>query len=324
MAAIAAFAFAGLSLASAALPADENETAGELTADVISSKKTFTVTIFNAWAMTIGTELGDKTFCIAALMAMRYNRAFVFAGAMGALFVMTGLSVAIGYAVPTLLPRQYTHYAAAILFFYFGAKLIKEAKEMSEAGTDAEKSSELKEAEEELGFSSSSSSSADNVGNNDNGASQPSEVVVIVSDKEEEKSSLIDPSGKSGKSAMGPRLAVISSAFAGGLSLKTLATVASALCLKDWIVFSQSFSLTFLAEWGDRSQIATIAMSASQDPFAVFVGAVFGHMLCTGLAVIGGRMLASRISEKTVAWVGGALFLLFGLHSIIAGPTADA
>ena len=52
---------------------------------------------------------------------------------------------------------------------------------------------------------------------------------------------------------------------------------------------------------------------------AVCVGAVVGHALCTGLAVIGGRMLASRISERTVAYVGGALFLLFALHSIIAG-----
>jgi hypothetical protein len=39
---------------------------------------------------------GDKTFCIAAVMAMRYNRMFVFGGAIGALIVMTVLSVLIG------------------------------------------------------------------------------------------------------------------------------------------------------------------------------------------------------------------------------------
>ena len=31
-------------------------------------------------------------------------------------------------------------------------------------------------------------------------------------------------------------------------------------------ILTQSFTLTFLAEWGDRSQIATIAMAAAKDP----------------------------------------------------------
>jgi putative Ca2+/H+ antiporter (TMEM165/GDT1 family) len=67
---------------------------------------------------------------------------------------------------------------------------------------------------------------------------------------------------------------------------------------------------------GDRSQIATIALAASHNPYGVTIGACFGHSLCTGLAVIGGRMLASRISEKTVTFWGGIIFLGFGLHSL--------
>ena len=47
---------------------------------------------------------GDKTFCIAAVMAMRYNRVFVFGGAIGALIVMTVLSVVIGECRPVLAP----------------------------------------------------------------------------------------------------------------------------------------------------------------------------------------------------------------------------
>jgi hypothetical protein len=66
-------------------------------------------------AMIIVTELGDKTFCIAAVMAMTFGRWQVFSGAAGALLVMTVLSVAIGFALPNLMPRVYTHYAAAIL-----------------------------------------------------------------------------------------------------------------------------------------------------------------------------------------------------------------
>ncbi|CAN0449899.1 unnamed protein product, partial [Ectocarpus fasciculatus] len=72
-----------------------------------------------------------------------------------------------------------------------------------------------------------------------------------------------------------------------------------------------SFSMTFLAEWGDRSQIATIALATNKDPFGVTAGGVIGHSLCTGMAVVGGKLLAARISEKTVHLVGGALFLVF-------------
>jgi putative Ca2+/H+ antiporter (TMEM165/GDT1 family) len=45
--------------------------------------------------------------------------------------------------------------------------------------------------------------------------------------------------------------------------------------------------------------------------------------MCTGLAVLGGRLLAARISERVVAFAGGVLFLIFALHSLVAGPDVD-
>ena len=62
---------------------------------------------------------------------MRHNRIFVFAGAIGALIVMTILSVCIGAVMPAVLPKIYTHYAAAALFAYFGYRLIREAMAMT-------------------------------------------------------------------------------------------------------------------------------------------------------------------------------------------------
>jgi putative Ca2+/H+ antiporter (TMEM165/GDT1 family) len=75
--------------------------------------------------------------------------------------------------------------------------------------------------------------------------------------------------------------------------------------------------MTFVAEWGDRSQIATIALAASKDPAGIAIGGFVAHSLCTGLAVLGGRLLAARISERTVAIAGGILFVLFGIHSVL-------
>jgi len=77
--------------------------------------------------------------------------------------------------------------------------------------------------------------------------------------------------------------------------------------------------MTFLAEWGDRSQIATIALAAQKDAFGVTLGGIIGHALCTGVAVLGGKLLATRISERTISLMGGALFLVFGVHSLFVG-----
>lgn len=68
-------------------------------------------------------------------------------------------------------------------------------------------------------------------------------------------------------------------------------------------ILIQAFTMTFLAEWGDRSQLTTIILAAREDVFGVIVGGVLGHSICTGLAVIGGRMIAQRISVRTGKFV---------------------
>lgn len=88
-------------------------------------------------------------------------------------------------------------------------------------------------------------------------------------------------------------------------------------------IFLEAFILTFLAEWGDRSQIATITLATHKNPIGVTVGGILGHSICTGGAVIGGNILAVKISQKTVAFVGGAVFLLFAMHNIIFGVDKD-
>lgn len=64
------------------------------------------------------------------------------------------------------------------------------------------------------------------------------------------------------------------------------------------------FPLQFLAEWGDRSQIATIALAAKNEPFGTTIGGIVGHALCTGAAVLGGKVLSEKISKKAVLFIG--------------------
>lgn len=91
------------------------------------------------------TELGDKTFFIAAIMAMRHPRLIVFTGAITALALMTVLSVVFGVAA-TIIPKIYTYYISTALFAIFGLKMIYEGYFMKD--TDAQE--EMEEVQADL------------------------------------------------------------------------------------------------------------------------------------------------------------------------------
>ncbi|XP_017143161.1 transmembrane protein 165 isoform X1 [Drosophila miranda] len=87
-----------------------------------------------------------------------------------------------------------------------------------------------------------------------------------------------------------------------------------------WRILAQAFTMTFLAEWGDRSQLTTIILAASKDVYGVIAGGIIGHCICTGLAVIGGRLVASKISVRTVTIVGGIVFIGFAAYAVLMPP----
>ncbi|KAJ7986484.1 hypothetical protein DPEC_G00340360 [Dallia pectoralis] len=223
-----------------------------------------------AISVIVVSELGDKTFFIAAIMAMRYNRLTVLLGAMLALGFMTCLSVMFGYAT-TVIPRIYTYYVSTALFAIFGVRMLREGLKMSaDEGQEEleEVQADIKKKDEELQRAKLLNGATDvELGS---GSSHP----------QRKWHSFISP------------------------------------------VFIQAFTLTFLAEWGDRSQLTTIILAAQEDPFGVAVGGTLGHCLCTGLAVIGGRMIAQKISVRTVTIIGGIMFLGFALSSLFFKPEA--
>ncbi|MFM7323869.1 MAG: TMEM165/GDT1 family protein, partial [Nodosilinea sp.] len=82
-------------------------------------------------------------------------------------------------------------------------------------------------------------------------------------------------------------------------------------------VLVEAFTLTFVAEWGDRTQLATIALAAVHHPLGVILGGVVGHSLCAAIAVLSGKAVAGRISERWLTLSGGLLFILFGLLAVL-------
>lgn len=81
--------------------------------------------------LQVVSEIGDKTFLIAAILASRNPRLTVFAGAFGSLIVMSILSAAMGRVIG-LVPKQWTQYAVSHLLqprCRFGICPVREAVE---------------------------------------------------------------------------------------------------------------------------------------------------------------------------------------------------
>ena len=89
-------------------------------------------------------ELGDKTFFMALILAVRHRARWVFVGAFAALTAVTLISLGLGYGLRELLPQAVVPWLAAVLFLVFGVKLLLDAQGMA---ADAARE-EAEEAEE--------------------------------------------------------------------------------------------------------------------------------------------------------------------------------
>ena len=239
--------------------------------------------------MIIFSEIGDKTFLVAALMAMSHPPLLVLSAAFPALLTMTILSAVLGHTLPTLLPVRFTSFLAAVLFLVFGLKMLKEGHAMR---PDEGVTEEMQEVEMELMQKekharkmdrprrSAVSAYARDAGR-ETRKGRPESRLPAPPDSPPESPDARSPS-PSQSSAVNSMLSGINNLF-------------SLLLSPAWV---QTFVMTFLGEWGDRSQIATIAMAAGQDYWWVTTGALVGHFFCTALAVVGGRAIAGKVSMR--------------------------
>jgi Ca2+/H+ antiporter, TMEM165/GDT1 family len=199
-----------------------------------------------AFAMIIVSEIGDKTFLIAAILAMRHPRIVVFAGALGSLVVMSILSAAMGHILPTLIPKRWTQLAAGVLFLVFGAKLFVEGKNMP--GGNEKVLEEMREAEEEI--------DEDVAVHEGTGRTTANGDVIPLEEIEAGgRGPVGDGEGEGDAAGETPKAP---SALKG-----TLDGTRNLFSFLLGPVFVQVFVLTFLGEWGDRSQIATIMLAAA-------------------------------------------------------------
>lgn len=163
----------------------------------------------SSFSLTLFSEIGDKTFFLAALLALKYSKRIVFVGTLVALIIMTMISVLIGMLFHVFPNQLHTlpidDYIATALLFWFGIDNIRAFLR------DNEQSSNANEWQGEVYKNNYESVSAFQYGNFD----------------------------------------------FRNVALRQMLRV---------------FSIIFTAEWGDKSMLATVALSATQPPVAVMLG----------------------------------------------------
>lgn len=87
----------------------------------------------------------------------------------------------------------------------------------------------------------------------------------------------------------------------------------------DWKVFSTVFVVIFIAEIGDKTQLATMLFAADKEvsKFTVFIGAALALILASAIGVFAGTIISQYISEKHLQYIAGVGFITIGIWFLI-------
>ena len=84
-------------------------------------------------------------------------------------------------------------------------------------------------------------------------------------------------------------------------------------------VFFTVFAAVFIAELGDKTQLATMLFAADKEvsKWTVFLGASAALVVVTAIGVIAGTLLSEFINEKHLNYLAGAGFILIGAFTLV-------
>jgi len=89
-------------------------------------------------------------------------------------------------------------------------------------------------------------------------------------------------------------------------------------------VFLSGFSMIFLSEWGDKTQIASALFATEYNPWMVFIGVMAALTILSIMAIYLGRFIAGRIDRRTITRIAGAVFILIGFSFVLSAITSSA
>ena len=82
----------------------------------------------------------------------------------------------------------------------------------------------------------------------------------------------------------------------------------------DWKIFLPNFSTIFIAELGDKTQLATMLFAADKEvsKTMVFLAASVALIVASAIGVLAGDLLSEYINEKTLHYIAGVGFITIG------------
>lgn len=83
-------------------------------------------------------------------------------------------------------------------------------------------------------------------------------------------------------------------------------------------LFATVFTAIFIAELGDKTQLATLLFAAdkSVSKLTIFTAASMALIIASAIGVLAGGWISQFIGEKQLSWIAGAGFILIGAYTI--------
>lgn len=86
----------------------------------------------------------------------------------------------------------------------------------------------------------------------------------------------------------------------------------------DWKIFTIIFATVFIAELGDKTQLATMLFAADKQvsKYTVFIAASAALIVASAIGVLAGSLLSEYINEKYLHYIAGVGFVTIGIFTL--------
>ena len=86
----------------------------------------------------------------------------------------------------------------------------------------------------------------------------------------------------------------------------------------DWKIFATIFGAVFVAELGDKTQLATMLFAADKEvsKYTVFLAASAALVVATAIGVLAGSLLSEYVDEKYLHYIAGIGFIGIGIYTL--------
>jgi len=86
----------------------------------------------------------------------------------------------------------------------------------------------------------------------------------------------------------------------------------------DWKIFATVFAAIFIAELGDKTQLATLLFAADKDvnKYTVFLAASAALIVASAIGVLAGSLFSELINQKYLHYIAGVGFISIGIFTL--------